>query len=209
MSSTLSPQNRNRLIAIVAALIVLVTVIVYLVARSQRLDVKVKHSEVGSRHPASALSYCSMDQSHLCVLSFGQIVNGPMRVDFLAPNAEYPEFVLKVINNGVESTYECQSEEETPENIYCTGMVQAPGAILELSLFSKKDNTFLAKGTFSVIGVALLTPEFATEETSGALSSQLGFRIPEGHGRSHLSSTPAPTYIPTFAPTSYPSPSYP
>jgi hypothetical protein len=142
-----------------------------------------------------------MDQSKLCVLSFGQIVNGPMRVDLLAPSADYPEFVLKVINNGVESIYECQSVEETPENIYCTGGVQAPGAILELSLLSKKDNALLAKGTFSVIGVALLTPEFATEGTSGALSSQLGFRIPEGHGRGSLSSTPAPT--------SYPNPSYP
>src|SRR5689334_2382097 len=137
--STLSPQNRNRLIAIAAALIVLMTVIVYSVARSQRSDVKVKHSEVGSRHPASALSYCSTDQSHLCVLSFGQIVNGPMRVDFLAPNAEYPEFVLKVTNNGVESSYECQSLEETPENRYCTGTVQPPGAILELSLFSRSE----------------------------------------------------------------------
>ena len=205
---TLSPQNRNRLIAIVAVLIVLTIVIVYSIAKTQRSNV-VKRSQVGSRYPASALSYCSMDQSHLCVMSFGQIVNGPMRVDFLAPDADYPEFVLKVINNGVESTYECQSLEEMPENIYCTGMVQPPGAILELSLFSKKDNTFLAKGTFSVIGVALLTPEFATEESSGTLSSQLGFRIPDGHGRTPLPSTPVPTSIPTFAPTSYPNPSYP
>ncbi len=193
--STLSLQNRNRLIAIAAILIVLMIVIVYSAARSQRS--KVKHSQIGSRYPASALAYCSMDQSHLCVLSFGQIVNGPMRVDFLAPNGDYPEFVLKVINNGLESTYECQSVEETPKNIYCTGMAQAPGAILELSLFSKKDNSLFAKGTFSLIGVALLTPEFSTEESSGALSSQLGFRIPDAPGRSPLSSTP----------TSYPNPS--
>ena len=192
--STLSSQNRIRLIAIVAVLIVLVSVIVYSAGRSQ--SSKVKHSQVGSRHPASALGYCSSDQSQLCVLSFGQIVNGPMRVDFLS-NADYPEFVLRAINNGVESTYECQSEEEAPENRYCTGMVQAPGAILELSLFSKKDNGLLAKGTFSLIGVALLTPEFTTEVSSGALSSQLGFRIPEAPRRSPLSSTPA----------SYPSPS--
>jgi hypothetical protein len=204
--SIITPQNRNRLIAIAAILIVLMMAIIYSAGRSQRS--KVKHSQIGSRHPAAALPYCSMDQSHLCVLSFGQIVNGPMRVDFLAPNLDYPEFVLKVINNGEESTYDCQSVGETPENIYCTGRVQAPGAILELSLFSKKDNALLAKGTFSVIGVALLTPEFVTEASSGALSSQLGFRIPEGHGRGPLSSTP--TFAPlTPFPTSYPNPSYP
>src|SRR6188474_270398 len=100
---TLSPQNRNRLIAVVTVLFALIIVIAYAAGRSQ--SSKVQHSHVGSRYPASALGYCSVDQSHLCVLSFGQIVNGPMRVDFLAPNADYAEFILKVINNGVESTY--------------------------------------------------------------------------------------------------------
>lgn len=201
--ATLTSQNRSRLIAIIAVLLVLMIVVVYSAGKFQGSDVKVKHSQIGARHPASALPYCSIDQSDLCVLSFGQIVNGPMRVDFLAPNADYPEFILKVVNNGLESTYECQSLEETPENIYCTGIVQAPGAVLELSLFSKKDNALLAKGTFSLIGVALLTPEFFTPESSGALSSQLGFRIPEGHERNALSTTSTPN------PTSYPNPSYP
>ena len=192
---TLSLQNRNRLIAIVAVLIALTIVIVYSVSRAQ--SPKVKRSQVGSRYPASAIGYCSVDPSHLCVLSFGQIVNGPMRVDFLAPSADYPKFVLKVTNSGVESTYECQSVQETPENIYCTGMVQAPGAILELNLLSEKNNTLLAKGTFSLIGVALLTPEFSPEKSGHTLSSQLGFRIPEAPRRHPLSSTP----------TSYPNPS--
>ena len=199
--STATPHNRNRLIAGIAILVVFILGIVYMVSRFPTFRVNPSH--VGSHVPASALTYCSMDQSHLCVVSFGQIVNGPMRVDFLAPSADYPEPVLKVINNGTESTYECQNVEETPENIYCTGNVQPPGAILQLGVYARSDNALLAKGTFSLIGVALLTPEVSIEESGHKLSPQLGFRIPEAPRRSHLSSDPTSVATPS------PNPSYP
>lgn len=204
---TATPQNKKRLIASVTFLIVLLIVTVYLAGRS--LVSNMKRSQVGSRYPASALTYCSMDPSHLCVFSFGQVVNGPMRVDLLAPNADYPEFVLKMENNGKESIYDCQSLEEAPENIYCTGAVQAPGATLQLSLLSKSDDALLARGTFSLIGIALLTPEFvpdSTEEPIQGLTSHLGSRIPDAPKRSQPPVHPTPSH-PT--PSSYPNPSYP
>jgi len=209
---TTTPQNKKRLIAAITVLIVLVLVTVYLAGRS--LPSNIERSQVGSRYPASALTYCSMDPSHLCVFSFGQVVNGPMRVDLLAPNADYPEFVLKINNNGMESVYDCQSLEEAPENIYCTGTVQAPGATLQLSLLSKRDDALLAEGTFSVIGIALLTPEFvpdSTEEPIQGLTSHLGFRIPDAPKRSQPPVHPTPPHpTPSYpTPSSYPNPSYP
>src|SRR5215211_8199147 len=195
---TTTPQNRNRLIAGVAVLIAFLTIIVYLSSRSQLS--KGKTSVVGSRVPVFALPYCTVDQSRLCVVSFGQVVNGPMQVDFLAPSADSAELVLKIKNNEVESIYDCQHLEESPEHIYCTGNVQPPGAILQLSLLSKQNDTLLAKGTFSLIGVALLTPEVLIEESGNKLSPQLGFRIPEASRRSPLLSHSTP---------SYPNPSYP
>jgi hypothetical protein len=136
-----------------------------------------------------------------------------MQVDFLAPDADPPEFNLNVSNNGVQSLYECKSREESPEHIYCTGSVQAPGSILALSVLSKADNQLLARGTFSMVGIAILSPQ----ESGPVSAEQRGFRIPEAPRRTPLP-MPVPTHStpslstpsnPTPSAPSYPNPSYP
>ena len=227
--STNTHQNRNRVIAGVVILIVLLTVVFYVA--NNFLPTRMKSSQIHSRFPISELTYCSIDQSQLCVISFGQELNGPMHVDFLVPDSDYPEFLLKIDHNGIERIYECQHLEEIPEKVYCTGEVQAPGAVLKISVFSRSNNLLLTKGTFSVIGIAILTPEFvpeSTEEPIEGLTSRLGSRIPDAPKRSQppvhpspssvptgptsrpiSSPTPAPTSRPTSSPgpTSYPNPS--
>lgn len=208
--STNTHQNRNRFIAAIGILIVLLIVVFYVAGDFLRS--KMKSSQIHARFPISELTYCSLDQSQLCVISFGQELNGPMHVDFLVPDSDYPEFLLKIDHNGTEKIYECQHMEETPENVYCIGEVRAPGAILNISVLSKSNDLLLAKGTFSVIGIAILTPEFiptSTEEPIEGLTSHLGSRIPDAPKRSQLparpTSSPVPTG-PTSRPTSSPTP---
>jgi hypothetical protein len=136
-----------------------------------------------------------------------------MQVDFLAPDVDHPEFNLNVSNNGVQSFYECKGLEESPEHIYCTGSVQAPGSILALSVISKAHNQMIARGTFSMVGIAILSPQ----ESGPVSAEQRGFRIPDAPRRTPLP-TPVPTYPtparstpsnPTPSAPSYPNPSYP
>lgn len=137
-----------------------------------------------------------------------------MHVDLLVPDSDYPEFLLKIDHNGTERVYECQHMEEAPEKVYCTGEVRAPGAILKISVFSRSNNLLLAQGTFSVIGIAILTPDFipdTTKEPIEGLTSHLGSRIPDAPKRSqptaHPTASPAPTGpTSTSRPTSSPTP---
>lgn len=200
--STTTPQTKNRLILLAVILIVLIIVGVWMAARW--IMPTPNTSSVGSRIPTAGLKYCSVDPSRLCVLSFGQVLNGPLQVELLAPSADQPEFNLNVSNNGVQSMYECKSLEESPEHVYCTGSVQAPGSILALSVISKAGNQMLARGTFSMVGIAILSPQ----ESGPVSAEQRGFRIPEAPRRTPLP-TPVPTHPTPARSTPIPSPSAP
>lgn len=185
-------NDRNRLIAglailIVVALLILYSVIAFALRGKER-------PQLGYRVPIASLSYCDTEQNKLCITTFSQIVDGGLQVNFQTPSAFYPDFILKIGHDGEESTYECQRAEETSTVVVCTGASQVPGQMLEFTVISKKWGTILAKGRFAIIGIALFTPAFEATPTVTATVTLTG----------------APTLLATASPNpSYPNPSYP
>ena len=136
-----------------------------------------------------ALSYCGPEDTRLCVVSFGQVIDGDMQVHFQVPRFLYPDFILVINRFGEESTYECKRTKGLASSVVCTGASQVPGEVLQFKVISRKNGLLLAEGKFSIIGIALSTPEIL------------------------LTETPTPSAVPgtetTTVTPSYPNPSYP
>jgi hypothetical protein len=193
--------NRNRLIAGLVILLILVVLVIYFLVAS--LSRRTERPQLDHRLPVAALTYCGAEQDKLCVISFSQEVDGGMQISFQTPFAYYPEFLVKINHDGEETIYECERREAGSTSVVCTGKPQVPGVVLEFRVFSKNWGTLLAEGNFAIIGIALSTPEV---EVSATLEGGTG----------------TPTTTPTFAPRfntpaatqtaltpSYPNPSYP
>ena len=195
--------NRTRLIAGAVLLLVIIFLLVYSVIA---FAIRGKGGpQVGHRTPIESLSYCGADQNKLCIVDFSQEVDGGMQVNFQTPYAFYPEFILKIIHDGNESTYECERVEPTSTTVVCTGAPQVPGEVLEFRVISKNWGTVFAAGKFAIIGIALFTPAVestGTLETPTEAPTELITSTPTLFPR-----TPTPTR--TLPPTSYPNPSYP
>jgi len=191
--------NRNRLIAGLVILIVLVILMIYsLITFLQRRE---GQPQVDHRSPVETLGYCSGEQDKLCIVTFSQEVDGGMQVNFQIPNAFFPEFILKISHNEDESIYECERVEATSTTVLCTGEPQVPSEILKFKVFSKNWGTLLAAGNFAIIGIALFTPEVESTATI-----ELPTETPTATAISPLR-TPTPVGL-TPSP-SYPNPSYP
>jgi hypothetical protein len=189
-------STRNRLIAGLALLLVIVLLIIYsVIAFASRGK---GGPQVGSRSPIETLMYCGADQDKLCIISFSQVVDGGMQINLQMPYGLYPPFVLKISHDGDESTYECERVQGTATAIVCTGASQVPGQLLKFTVISKDGGTIFAAGEFAIIGIALFTPA-----VEGTPTIEATLETPTGL----LTVTPIPT--PTLLATSYPSPSYP
>jgi hypothetical protein len=193
--------NRNRLIAGLAIVLVLLTLIIYSVIRIRPRGVA--GPQVGHRSPAETLTYCGAEQNKLCIVAFSQEVDGSLQVNFETPYAFYPEFILTINHNGEESTYECQRVEATSTGVVCTGKPQVPGEVMEFKVISKYWGTVFAEGRFAIIGIALFTPGVESTGTLEAptelVTQTLEFVTP----------TPIPTATRRTPTPSYPNPSYP
>ena len=197
--------HRNRLIAGLAILVILLILVVYLLVRF--IPEGNDPAQVGHRSPLSGLTYCGAEGDILCVVSFTQEVDGAMQVNFQTPHASFPEFILQIIHNGEESTYECEEVEDAPTSIHCTGASQVPGQVLQFKVISKHRGTLLAEGKFAIIGIALVTPEILSTGTLETLTV-----TPTGTATAAGIFTPTPTRgtpTPTIPSPSYPNPSYP
>ena len=202
MSSETS-TNRNRLIAGLAILTVLLVVVLY-----SLIQIRPREQErprIGHRSMLTTLGYCDAEPDRLCIVSFNQVVDGSLQVIFQTPRSSYPVFVLRIQNGDRVSTYECQRIENTSTGMACTGDPQIPGQILQFTVFSRLSGTLLAEGEFAIIGIALLTPEAEQTATiEGLTETPTGTLTPAPRFN-----TPTPTRTPT-APPSYPNPtSYP
>lgn len=193
--------HRNRLIAGLAILVVLLILVIYsLTTLFQRIS---GQAQVGRRSPLAELAYCGAEQDRLCIVSFTQEVDGAMQVNFQTPHAYFPEFILTISQNGTETTYECERVEDAPTSMHCTGAPQVPGQVLQFKVISKLRGILLAEGKFTIIGIALVTPEIlytATEEPT-ATPTETPSALPAFR-------TPIPVRTITPGP-SYPNPSYP
>ena len=203
MSDDIRAQQRW-LIAGVAILVLFLILIFGAIFRS--VQNSHKPAQIGHRAPASHLGYCGpeLENDKLCIVSFGQIVDGNMLVNFQLPRILYPDFHLIINRYGVESPYECRRVEALSTLVTCAGASQVPGEPLQFKVISKRENILLAEGKVTIIGIALSTPEMLMSETPTLEVTGTPTEtptLPSGP-------TPSPTRTPTPG-TSYPNPSYP
>jgi hypothetical protein len=158
--------------------------------------------ETGENEPMSGLGYCSEEGTKPCVVSFSVNAQDTMLINFLLPDLSFPAFYMKITRGGVEITYACQRVSTAPNNAYCAGPKLSPGEVLTLKLISTRDETLLAQGDLSIIGLAFPTMGIAVSTPQEAPTM--------------LMVLPTPTALPLFVlPTqtetqpSYPNPSYP
>lgn len=160
--------------------------------------------------PPAELVYCSNEPLAPCVVSFSVDAWDHMFVNLLLPGPSFPPFYLTIARGGTETSYVCQRVSYAPNTAYCAGPKQPPGEPLTLRLIANKDQTLLAEGNLSIIGlafptlgVALYTPP---QETPSATETLAASPAP------FSTESPPPSALPTRtkpAPTFYPPPSYP
>jgi hypothetical protein len=154
------------------------------------------------------LGYCAADQYKPCIVSFSTNAWDNMLINLLLPDRSFPPFHLIVLRGESEISYACQRLTGGLNNAYCAGPKLPPGEIVTLKLISNDDDTLLAQGDLTIIGLAFPTMEIAlvTVETVSAEATLTAtptafndFILPP------LESTPSPT---STLP-GYPNPSYP
>jgi hypothetical protein len=200
--------SRNRLIAGLLVLLVLVIVICYFLVSF--LFRKPEQPKIGTHSPIDTLAYCQPEQTSLCVVAFSQVIDGAMQVNIQTPYTHYPEINLKITTNGQESTYECKPMDTLATGIECIGASQTPGEVLNFKIISRSTGTLLAEGNFAIIGIALFTPAGAatSTETPTETVTPTETLLVTDTPLAPRFNTPTPTG--TRVPPSYPNPtSYP
>lgn len=202
MSSDIQ-THRNRWIAglLILAIFLLLTVI--FIIRFLQSRAEGTGPRVGYRSPIAELAYCAAEDRELCIVSFNQIVDGGMQVNVQTPRVFYPEIILVINRHGVESTYECRKAEPLANWVVCEGPPQVPGEVLQFQVIFKEQGTLVAEGKFSIIGIAISTPEVipnATLETPTETPTITPTAAPTRRTPTPARATPSP---------SYPNPSYP
>ena len=125
-------------------------------------------AQINGREPLSRLGYCSSMRGKPCIASFGLDSSANAVINILTTRS-FPDFYLKIKHDVSESIYECQKLRVTSTNVSCVGKPIPPGERLQFLLFSIDEDTLLAEGQFSVIGLALATPEIYSTSTPNPL----------------------------------------
>jgi len=175
--------NRNHWIVAGVALIIIIFLAAALVAgillinRTNDVDVANKVVET------SQLAYCNDKQERPCVVSFGSDAHGSMVVNILVSGGGYPLFALQIVHNDKTVFYECQRTSSLPNTALCTGEQMPPGESLHLALISTEDQSILAGGDLSILGLAFPTLGVVTQtamptETITPTMTPIGINTP-------------------------------
>jgi hypothetical protein len=156
--------NRNRYTAGAAVSVLLILIIVGLILL--RAELQGRQTQVNQREPLPDLAYCDSDQVTPCIVSFSRDANDRMLVNILA-NSSFPDFYLKIVHSQGESIYQCRDVERFSTSVYCTGRALPLGEVFEFYLLSVDDNSVLAQGNFSIIGMALATVDILVSTPDG------------------------------------------
>ena len=200
-------MNQNRYIAGAAVSVLLVLIIVGLILL--RAELQGRQTQVNRREPLPALAYCDSDQVTPCIVSFSQDADDKMLVNILVESS-FPDFYLKIIHSQGESIYQCHDVERFSTSVYCTGRALSLGEVFEFYLLSVDDNTVLAQGNFSIIGLALATVEIfvSTPSETPLPSAVSSVAISVTAGTPTITPTPG-RGTPTRTPTPTRTASYP
>ena len=190
-------MNRKRLILGISTAVLLILLVISGVALSKRWQGR--PAQVNERYPLQRLAYCSSNQVTPCIVSFSLASNGKMLVNFITTGAFYPDFYLKIKQDGEQHIYSCQKVGKFATSVYCIGAVLPLGEVFQFSIFSLNQDVLLAEGDFAIIGMALGTPViFASTTDTPSIPTEEFF-----------TETPTPLLQTTPTPTRTLTPSYP
>lgn len=158
--------------------------------------------ETGENEPLFGLGYCADEQTKPCVVSFSADARDNMIISLQLPDRSFPAFYLRITRGSAETTYACQRLTGAVNNAYCAGPKQPPGERLTLRLISTSDETLLAQGDLSIIGLAFPTLGIALSTPQEAPTMLMILPTPT----TDLFLLPP---LPTETLPSYPGPSYP
>ena len=159
-------MNLNR--SVVGLSILALSLVVLLSAPVVRREWNSRQPGIGRRQPVPSLGYCAPGQPRPCILSFRLDSAGDMVIDFVT-DSSVPDFHLQIRHENTLTSYQCRKDARFPTTASCFGKTMPVGEVLQFILRSKKDNSLLSEGQFSILGLALATPAFATTPTSAPL----------------------------------------
>jgi hypothetical protein len=149
--------NRNQLIV---GLIIFTAFIILFILGFRVLirEWKPAPAQTGQREPLPALGYCTSNQAKPCVLSFNLNNDGTMTINLLV-DSSLRGFDLTIKQDVKENIYKCQKMNRLSTSASCVGETLPTGEVFQFRMISRKKDAPLAEGNFSIIGLALATPE--------------------------------------------------
>ena len=145
-----------------------------------------------SAPPPLSVTYCDIDPSDLCLDGFGQEGKDKLLILLKKKDQYFDDIDVQVEYDWEEYLFECDHSQVILGNIYCTGEVQPEnGETIQLNVYSKNDESLIAKGVFIVGYTNVPVP-------AARVPTKPPDKIP----------TPRPTN-PNYPNPSYPNPSYP
>jgi hypothetical protein len=188
-------SSRKSILLVLAGVVILA-----LLALTWRIISLQKAAPETTLEPVLKISYCGAEPEELCILSFGRDAEENMVVNIFSPNRKFPDFYLKIKRVTGESLYECEKDKEVRTSVFCYGDMVNLQEKMEVSLFSKKNDSVLAMGNFTLNAILISEPVQAGKKD--------GTTTPE----STVDETPTPTLLsktPTVMNTPTPDASYP
>lgn len=151
---------------LIAGMVLFVVLVLLCVAGSRMAlnEWKGRQGRVGHREPLPGLGYCSSKQIRPCILSFNLNPNGGMLITILV-HGSAEDFYVKIEHQGSEYIYKCKKNSQYSNHVSCTGETMPVGETFSFFIVSTEKNTTLAEGNFSIVGLALATPEVAITPT--------------------------------------------
>lgn len=141
------------------------------------------------------ITACDVDDSVLCVVSFGADSVNRMVINFQVPSEDYGDFYVKVRYEETVSVYPCQAVEDIPTSVFCTGERVPLGETIDMQVYSTEGDMLLAQGKLIVAAIALPTAAQMTITPTETITSTPGPETPT------LESTPTLEVTPGTPPT--------
>lgn len=104
------------------------------------------------------IGYCGDRLTSLCVVSFGRDVFGKTVINFYVPQRRYPLFYLNIVRASGVGKYECETNKKISTSVLCTGEAINLGEGFEIQVLSVKNDSLLARGSFTLTAYLITTP---------------------------------------------------
>jgi hypothetical protein len=138
----------------------------------------------GTSPAVASLSHCGDNMATLCIVSWG--LQDDQNIVFVVsvPSGSTSALYLRVQDGETTTKYPCSGSGGSPATVRCPGQQIPLGATVTVEICSTTGNAVLARGTFVINGLELVTAG------SGPALMDVVTSTPQ-----HLAGTPAPTRL--------------